>query len=218
MKRIAGMASIPPRKELLIQVISSLLPQVDKIHVALNGYAEIPEGLIGLDKVECELLNNSLGDSAKFLHIGDYDSCYYYGCDDDLIYPITYCDTLQKGVNKYNGLVSLHGRLYRPRTGFKQWIGNYRCLNNVPQDVSVNLVGSGVCCFNTSRLKVTISDFKTRNMADCYLSRCASRQGVPMMVLAHKSNYLTYLSPKNTIWQSTHDYSIQTAVLHSYIK
>ena len=208
---------MPERKELLILVINSLLPQVDKIHVALNGYKEIPEALVGLDKVECEILDNSLGDSAKFLH-ADIPDVVYFGCDDDLLYPMGYCDYLQARMEYYNGLVSLHGRKYLPRSTFKQWVGNYRCLNNVDQDVKVNLVGSGVCCFNTSRLEVTIRDFKTRNMADCYLSRCASLQGVPMTVLAHKSNYLTYLSPKNTIWQSTHDYSIHTAVLRSYIK
>ena len=213
-----GLASIEPRKELLIPVVNSLLPQVDKVHVALNGYKEIPEALRNLRNVECEILDNSLGDSAKFLHVGDYDDCYYYGCDDDLVYPEGYCDYLQEGVNKYNGLVSLHGRKYLPRAHFKQWAGNYRCLNNVDQDVHVNLVGSGVCCFNTNRLKLHISDFKSHNMADCYLSRTASLQGVPMMVLAHRCNYLTYLYPVGTIWERTRDYSVHTAVLRSYIK
>ena len=218
MRRIAGIASIEPRKELLILVVNSLLPQVDKIHVALNGYKEIPEALRGLDKVECEILDNRIGDSAKFLHAGNYDDAYYYGCDDDIQYPLEYCNYLQDNAIKYNGLVSLHGRMYPPIPQFKRWIGNYRCLNNVDNDVSVNLVGSGVCCFNTNRLKLHISDFKTRNMADCYLSRTASLQGIPMMVLAHRCNYLTYLYPVGTIWESTKDYSIHTAVLRSYIK
>ena len=216
--RIAVIATIPPRKEFLIQVVNSLLPQVDKIHISLNGYTEIPPELV-LDKVECEILDNSLGDSAKFLHVSDYDDCYYYAIDDDLVYPTGYCDYLQEGVNKYNnGLVSLHGRKYLPRAHFKQWAGNYRCLNNVSLDVHVNMVGSGVCCFNTNRLKLHISDFKTPNMADCYLSKTASLQGIPMMVLAHSVDYLRYLYPVGTIWESTKDYSIQTAVLRSYIK
>jgi len=213
-----GLASIEPRKELLIPVVNSLLPQVDKVHVALNGYKEIPEALRNLRNVECEILDNSLGDSAKFLHVGDYDDCYYFGVDDDLVYPPAYCDQLQDGVNRYNALVSLHGRLYPPQPAFKRWIGNYRCLNNVSSDVKVNLVGSGVCCFNTSRLKLHISDFKTPNMADCYLSRTAFLQGVPMMVLAHKADYLRYLYPVGTIWERTRDYSVHTAVLRSYIK
>ena len=198
-------------------MVNSLLPQVDEIHVALNGYREVPEALRGLDKVKCEMLNNQLGDSAKFLH-ADMPDVVYFGCDDDLVYPAGYCDYLQAGMERYNGLVSLHGRKYLPRSHFKQWVGNYRCLNNVNNDVAVNLVGSGVCCFNTNRLKLKISDFKTRNMADCYLSRAASLQGIPMMVLAHKSNYLTYLYPVGTIWERTKDYSLQTAVLRSYIK
>jgi len=55
-------------------------------------------------------------------------------------------------------------------------------------------------------------------MADCYLSRQASLQGIPMVVLAHKSDYLRYLSPKTTIWQQTRDYSLHTKILQSYIK
>jgi len=217
MKRIVGIASIPSRREMLIKVVGSLSPQADIVHVALNGYTEIPKELDSFGNVECEILDNSLGDSAKFLH-ADIPDVVYFGCDDDLIFPIGYCDYLQQGMEKYNGLVSLHGRKYLPRSHFKQWVGNYRCLNNVSEDVHVNLVGSGVCCFSTNRLKLHISDFKTPNMADCYLSRTASLQGIPMMVLAHKCNYLRYLYPVGTIWERTKDYSIQTAVLRSYIK
>jgi hypothetical protein len=217
MNRIAGIASIPSRAESLVLVVNSLLPQVDKVYVALNGYREIPEPLRNLRYVECEILDNSLGDSAKFLH-ADIPDAVYFGCDDDLLYPMGYCDYLQNGIEKYNGLVSLHGRSYLKGAGFKQWAGNYRCLNTVSQDVKVNFVGSGVCCFNTNRLKVHISDFKTKNMSDCYLSRLAFQQGVPMVVLAHQRDYLTYLHPKDTIWQQMRDVSVQSSILRSYIK
>lgn len=177
----------------------------------------MPEELRNLRNVFCVILDNSLGDSAKFLY-ANIPNVIYYGADDDLVYPPGYCDYMQEGMERYDGLVSLHGRQYPKGAGFKQWTGNYRCLNTVKEDVRVNLVGSGVCCFSTNRLKISILDFKTKNMADCYLSRKAYVQDVPMVVLKHREGYLKYLHPKDTIWQQMRDYSLQSEILKSYVK
>ena len=215
------MASLPERKESLILVINSLLPQVDKIHVALNGYTEIPEALRNLSNVECEILDNSLGDSAKFLHVSDYNDCYYIAWDDDILAPPNVIDVLIEGVNRYNGLVSFHGKYYLPPiVNFKRWAGNYRCLNTVTDDVKVNVIGSGCCAFNTNRLLVHILDFKTRNKADVWLSKVATEQGVPMVVLKHRIGYIKYLSPPvgTTIWDHTKEYSEHVRIMRTFIK
>ena len=158
-------------------------------------------------------------DSGKFLHASIYNAVYY-GIDDDLIYPVGYCDYLEDGVNRYNGLVSLHGKKYlAPVSHFKKWAGNYRCLGSVSSDTKVNVVGSGCCAFNTERLKVHIADFKKGGMADIWLSKIATEQGIPIMVLRHRSDYLQYTNIQTpTIWGTTHDYTEHTRILRSFIK
>ena len=57
-------------------------------------------------------------------------------------------------------------------------------------------------------------------MADVFLSKCATEQGVPMMVLAHDVGYLKYVPPPKgtTIWDTTRDYSEHVKVMRTFIK
>lgn len=220
METIVGIASLPDRENSLTLVINSLLPQVDKVYVALNGHKEIPMALRNLRNVECVILDNSLSDGAKFYFTSKTDG-YYVAWDDDILAPPNAVETLIAGVNKYNGLVSFHGKYYIPPiTNFKRWAGNYRCLNTVVADVRVNVIGSGCCAFNTNRLSVQVSDFKTRNKADIWLSKITTEQGVPMFVLQHRTGYIQYLStPKGTtIWETTRDYSEHANIMKTFIK
>jgi hypothetical protein len=203
----------------LITAVTSVKDQVDKVYVALNGYTSIPLVLAGMANVECGIFDNSLGDAMKMWKVSECEG-YYLSIDDDLKFPSGYVQYMIDGVNRYNGLVSLHGKTYlTPVKHFKQWAGNYRCLSNVSEDVKVNMIGSGCCAFDTSRLKLSLSDFKSPNMADCYLSKVTFEQGVPMVVLKHSIGYLQYLHPKGmTIWDTSRDCSRQTSVLQSYLK
>ena len=212
-------ATIPAREQSLRQVLNAIIPQVDKVYVSLNGYQVCPDWLRNLRNVECEILDNSLGDSAKVLHVNDNKGICLL-LDDDLLVNSTYAKYLCSGVIKYNGLVSLHGRKYLSGASFKRWAGNYRCLGTVSEDVHVNLIGSGCCAFSNERLHVDISDFKRKNMADCFLSKVATEQGVPMIVLKHEAGYIRYLPPADgqTIWRTTTDYSYHTEILKSFIK
>jgi hypothetical protein len=193
---------------------------VDKLYVSLNGYAEIPVFEHKYPNVEFILSTNERGDANKFL-MCDTIKGYYLAIDDDLQVSRGYVQYLISGVDKYNGLVSLHGRTYLPPvTNFRKWAGNYRCLNTVSEDVKVNLIGSGCCAFHTDRLTVSLSDFKQKNMADVWLSKLAADSGVPMMVLKHRvGEYLTYLNPiGSTIWKDTKDHSLHVKVMQSFIK
>lgn len=217
---VVGAASIPARVEALYKVVDSIVDQVDKIFLSLNNYTEIPERFRDHPKIHCDLLDNHYADGAKFYRVSQVDG-YYISWDDDLIMPPGCVQKLIEGVDKYNGVVGLHGKYYLPPvTNFKRWAGNYRCLNTVSSDVKVNLIGSGCTCFNTNRLRLNISDFYKRNMADVLLSKVATEQGVPMMVLAHPVGYLEYVSPPRgtTIWENTHDYSEHVRIMRTFIK
>lgn len=218
MKTIVGIATLKIREESFKQTILSLYDQVDSIAAVLNLYEKVPEWLKGLSKVECILSDNSLGDAGKFWYAATPDRVYL-ACDDDLLYPKGYVSYMLSGVEKYNGLVSLHGRKYlSPVTHFKKYAYAYRCLGTVTEDVPVNFIGSGCCAFDTNRLELHLSDFRRSNMADVWLSKAAKEQGVPMVVLKHDTGYLKYITPKgDTIWNATRDYSFHTSILRSFI-
>lgn len=214
-----GLASLPERKDSLKKVFDSLTNQADNIFVVLNyGQVEAPEWIADYKNVIWTYGDNLLGACHKF-QMAEHSKGYFFGCDDDLVYPFDYVEYMRQGVDQYNGLVSLHGKKYlSPVTSFKNWEGNYRCLNTVSEDVKVNVIGSGVCAFHTDRLKITMDAFKKKNMSDIYLSKQATEQGVPMIVLEHPINYLTYLPQTKTIWNSITNFDERTEVLKSFIK
>jgi hypothetical protein len=215
-----GIASLPEREANLRLTIKSLIDQVDVMFLALNGYDSVPNWVNREPKIKHDLLDNSLGDSAKFLHVGECDG-YYLTLDDDLAVQHKYVGYMCDGAQKYKGLTSLHGRIYlKPVINFKRWVGNYRCLNTVSEDVHVNLIGSGCSCHHTDRLKLSISDFKTAGKADVWLSKVATEQGVPMVVLKHTLGDVRYLPVRKgtTIWESTKDYSEHIQIMRTFIK
>ena len=73
---------------------------------------------------------------------------------------------------------------------------------------------------NTKDIKIDISDFPVKNMADIFLGKLAKEQKVPIFVVEHKAGWLTYLNPQSTIWRShTKEFDqYQDQVLNSFLK
>lgn len=222
-RKYAGIASLPERERALIHAVRSIADQVDEVFVALNGYDSIPKQLQSLCNVKCELLDNSLGDAAKFLHVGDIPDGIYFSIDDDLEYPKGYVAYMIRKIEQYNAVVTLHGRQYgnRPPKSFRRgWTLNYHCLHSYTNDVPLDLGGTGVMAHDTSMVRATIADFPIKNMADIWMAKLCHERGVKIMGVAHSRSYLTYMAPANdnTIWRTSTDDSVQTRVLQSFLK
>ncbi len=215
----AGIATIPSREYLIPAVINSISPQVDKLFIALNGYTEVPQSLSKIYNAECILLDNSLGDAAKFYHVADCNG-YYFSIDDDLVYPQGCVSYMISKISQYNSIVTLHGRRYkRPVTSFRRGFDlNYHCLHSYDYDTELDAGGTGVMAFDTKRFKLSVDDFKLPNMADVWAAKKAHEQGVKIMGVAHRNDYLRYLSPLDTIWHNSKDDTQQTRILREFLK
>jgi len=211
-------ASLIEREESLKRVICALLPQVDRIYVALNNYQVKPDWLTKERKGYCELLDNSLMDTAKFLFIHEVEGlCLVW--DDDLIMNNTTVRYLELGLKKHGGVVGLHGKVYdkSKEIQFKKWSANYRCLGNVSEDVSCDIIGTGCMMFDNRQVKLDLSVFDHPGLADITFSRLCHKQGVPMTVLKHPANYLTYIAPAETIWHNTRDFTQHNKLLNEFL-
>jgi hypothetical protein len=215
-----ALASVPQREGLLEVVVNSLAPQSDQVFVALNGYKEIPKFLLNMPNVKYDLLDNRLGDAAKFYHVAEVDG-YYLSCDDDLQYPNGYCQYMISKVKQYNCIITLHGRQYknRPIRAFKRgWTLNYHCLHTYDYDTELDLGGTGVMAFDTAIFRPKLSEYKVKNMADIWTAKQAHEQGIKIMGVAHKNTFLRYLNPVETIWRSSPDDTVQTSILKTFLK
>ena len=216
---IAQLATLPDRYRMLLQVINSLLPQVDELRISLNNYKEIPKFLTH-PKIKAKIFDNTTGDAAKFYDIENIDG-YFFSCDDDLRYPPNYISEGIAKIEQYNrkAVISVHGRNMPNRpinSYYKDRFEVYHCLRTVDFDTRVIIGGTGVMGFHTSTLNVKYADFKEANMADIFIGGLAKRQMVPIIVMAHKFDWIKALDPNEeheTIYQMHHnDDSLQTQV------
>ena len=215
--KVVLIASIPEREQMLERTVRSLRNQVDEIRVSLNDYKHIPKFL---SKNECIILDNSMGDAAKY-YFADQFKGYILTCDDDLIYPPNYVNYMIRATERYNECaVTLHGRDYsRPVIGFQQAFKGYPCLGDVLEDIEVDVGGDGVMCWHTDYLKVKFEDFKSKNMSQLWFAKLCIEQQVPIICLAHKEGYLKYQYPTWTIWDEANKegFREQTALLKTFL-
>lgn len=193
---VAGIATIPSRKDQLIKTVESILPQVDKVILSLNNYESVPTELI-IEKVECELTIGT--DEQKFRKVeGDY----FFALDDDLILPPDYVETCKMALEKYD-IVTFHGKNFYhfPITSFyREKAARYRCLDKVANDITVQIGGTGCLAFKPQNFFVSLTDFPFEFMADIQFSIAAKRQGKRITCLAHEAGWIQYQSVSNTIY------------------
>lgn len=97
---IASMCTIPVRKESFDQVLQSILFEqtlrVDRFHIWLNGYQQIPSGVPIDDRLIFHLEPSNPGPTVRYRSaIGSDDGDIFLTLDDDLIYPADY---VEKGI------------------------------------------------------------------------------------------------------------------------
>ena len=94
----ANLATIKSRRYTLQGVIDSLKDQVDTVRVYANDY--VPE------VKDAEVYTGEdYTDNSKFYWLPKSEGIYL-SCDDDLIYPPDYVETILEGMRKYPGFGS----------------------------------------------------------------------------------------------------------------
>lgn len=200
-----NLATYPPRKNYLKQVIENLLSIniIDKIRVYLNEYDYVPDFLIN-DKIEYEIGRENLLDTGKFYWSYNYKDEYYFTSDDDLSVTEDYILKHIELLEKYNGeiFVSLHGKILKSKPdNFRDFTQSYHCLEKVINNDWVNLPGTGVMVFDNSKYKFFPELFKYNGMCDLWIALYCQKNNIPCIVRKHEKNELTLIYNGNdTLW------------------
>ena len=201
-----GIASLPERKECLEETVFSLYDQIDKIVIGLNNYDDVPY-FLHMKKIECYLLDNSLGDAAKFYKIDEYTNDYYFACDDDIIYPNNYCETLIEKCNKYKSVVGLHGvNIITPVKSYYKNRQVFHGFSELKNDVEVDLVATSSCLIDTSILKIKLDNFPIPNMADIWLGDLCKKQSIKSYSIQRKDKWIKYSGKMSDKWTIYDDF------------
>lgn len=211
-----NMATHPEGSVHLKRAIESILPICDKFRIYLNNFTEPPEFILNNPKIEYILGEKYLGSNGRLFWANSYKEEYYFTCDDDIEYSIEYIQKHIKKINQYNGncLVTSHGKIINNDKS-KEIFNRERIqkisifYNNLKEDFWCNLGGVGVMCFDNSKIKIDISDFKYTQMCDLYIAKFAEENDIPIVVRAHDKkelkNLLTKQDRGGRIWDKRHE-------------
>lgn len=182
MKVIVGMATMPGREKYCRLAIQSLMNNTVQPYDILlydNGVEQI-----------------DLTDNGKFFGLSLYnEAVYYFSTDDDLFYPKDYIQRSIEAIDKYNCIITYHGR-YLKGLGLDYYKDHrsFRCLGNEPREIQIDVAGTGCSAFRTDTFNpVGIHAAQDKRMSDLVFSLEAAKQKVKIMHIAHKNNWIKYL-------------------------
>lgn len=200
---VASMAAIPQREESLKNVVSALLPQVDRLKIYLNNYQETPTFLLQ-NKIEIASSGQygDLKDIGKFFW-SERRNGYQLTCDDDLLYPPNYVAKLLAGVERYKKptVVGFHGIVLKPKVrSYYRDRTIYHFSQALECDCIVHILGTGCAGWHSNSLNLKVNDFRIPNMADLWLGRICQSNEIPMITIARKKNWLLAQPFTDTIY------------------
>lgn len=204
-KVTAYMATFPTRELIIAEAVESLLPQVDKLVIWVNGEMELPQ-ICYHKKVELywgkDVLGFDLGCAGKFAFAFEWDG-YIFTVDDDIIYPSDYVERSIAKIEEYERkcVLSWHGRqtslpitVYRSA---KDMIKNCSFQQTVAEDTECHIIGTGVMFFHTSTIvpKYDVMEMKHTNVSDIHFAQSMDMRGIKTIVAAHDRGWLKALVP-----------------------
>ena len=201
---LASLATIPTRVAQLEQVVASLLPQVTRLRVYLNGYAEVP-ALLRHERIDIARSQDhgDRGDAGTFWWCGREPDAYLFTCDDDIVYPPDYVAHLVNAVEHYarRALVGLHGITLKPRLdSYYRDRRVIHCRRGLDRDCPVHLLGTGALAWHGRTLGLTPEDFPVPNMADVWLGVLCQQRRIPTVSIARPEEWLKVLPCEDTIF------------------
>jgi hypothetical protein len=194
--RVATIATMPSRLETFQEVFHAIRAQVDHVFVYLDGYAEPPAFLAGLDRItvrRAEQIGN-IHSSSRFLCLGELNIPAVVVCaDDDIIYPSDYVAVLANLLDVLDGnaLVGVHGRIYvPPHLSYVNDAICYHFADRLDLNIHVHEVGCGTCAFVSDRLTVDPLKWDVHGMDDLNMAIEAQGRGIPRVAVARPEGWL----------------------------
>ena len=177
MEVVIAIATMPGREKFLAKTIKSLAGQCDQLRIYDNGKRDI-----------------DLTDNGKFFFLKEYkEPVYYLTCDDDIIYPKDYVDTMKKAIDRTNGIVTHHGRILTApvKSYYRGRHKTFRCNGWVNKEKQIHVGGSGVMGWRTDIFNpINIYESENQRMSDLVIALEAAKQGIKITILEHPVNYV----------------------------
>lgn len=214
--KTASLATIPSRISQLKKTVESLLSQVDRLNVFCNNYQTVPE-FLNHEKITLGFGDNSLGDAGKFFW-ADETKGYHFVCDDDILYPPNYVNKMIAKIEQYGrkAVVGIHGINLRftPITDYHASTERFPFHSEVKKDTLVHILGTGTIAYHSDTMKVSVRDFKEKNIADIFFALLGQNQKIPFIAIERHKRWLSQQGVENSIFAER---SLTMEIILTYI-
>jgi peptidoglycan/xylan/chitin deacetylase (PgdA/CDA1 family) len=196
---VAGMATLPSRAATLPAALRSIVHQVDRLYLYLDGHQEVPEAARNDVRVIPIFSRDepNLASGGKFLGlIREPERCLYVSTDDDIVYPPDYVARLAGRLSALGSraIVGVHGViLRRPLASYLRDREVFHFADALYYDRAVNVLGTGTMMFDTAVFRFDVRNLGQLNMTDLNVAVEAARSGLPMICVARMRNFLLAL-------------------------
>ena len=218
---IANLATYPPRRAGLRDVIRRIAPQVDRINVVLNQYEYIPKIEDIPDNVQFNIPISDLKDTGKFFPRTNNDD-YIFLIDDDILYPSDYVQVTMGWLKKLNHqkvIVGFHGSIYTSAGNScstsldrnvtadsasdneelpKRSVMHFS--KNLEREVVVHQLGSGVCAMRASELPPFSYMVSSQKFVDIRMAWWACQNDIEQICLPRSKGWLKPIHYPETIY------------------
>jgi hypothetical protein len=220
--KVGGMASIPTRAHNLPAVLAEVLPQVERLHLFLHGYTEIPDS-VRLPKVIPYLAPKShpYRASGKFYGLAQETApCIYVGFDDDILYRAGHVARLLRALRRYRGraIVGVHGIRYLSADAtFRTRRRSYFFERALLLDHQVDVLGTGTVAFVSSQYSIDPPAWPHGDMDDLMAAQQAELLGLPRIAIARPARSIQSIETNqdDSLWRvALNDNTRHTEQLH----
>lgn len=222
---VGAMSTMPTRHNTAPEAIRTVVGQVDRLYLFLDGFDRVPD--YARDPKIVAMRSQDRGDlkaKGKFLALGDLDRpALFFSFDDDILYPPDYVARLRAALEAYghDAVVGAHGSVFtEPLTSYlTDRKGPHRSAAQA-EDCLVDILGMDTIAFATDRLTFDVTAWQKTNMLDLCFACEAARQGVPMVSVRREADWVRGLASNqaDSIYRRlTEDDSVQTELARTLI-
>ncbi len=195
----AHLATFPPRRSLLRNVVMSMCGQVDRLYVCLNGFQDPPHELDEFPNLEVLIPENDLMDAGKFAFpVSPND--IIFTIDDDIAYPTDYVERTLRfaekiGLNDNSIGYQANAYVWKNQVASLGW-RNYMFRKKNSNIFNVDILGTGTACFLGRNCPSLEEVEPCAGFVDFRFSRHQTQSGVKMWSLPREEGYLENILPQ----------------------
>lgn len=205
---IGMMATYPARRQSLLEMLPSVLSQLDRLYVYCNQYKQTD--LLELNHwasnhntgctvklIDPNCSEGDVKDMGKFWALGTVEG-FVFLLDDDIRYPKDYTQRHINAIHLHRCITTVHGRKIKryPLTNYFGDTHSFHYRQALKRPQKVHIAGTGTCAFSTDHVPESLyangnSMLMYQGMADIWFACQARIHELNVICMPRPSSWLT---------------------------